>query len=520
MRFTASDSGRIGLGGFLLEQMELALPLHNLREVLPCQSLSPLPCSNAAVVGGIDVRGVVIPVLDLRIVLGKPAPGLATPCVVIMIHDSHVLGLICSGVSGVFEVPQSDLHIVAHTEGDGALFQAAVIRKDTSAMVGLISPDALFSLPMMPRTQDPEPLRSAAHTEDRDEATNDETDRLPVMLLRCAAVAMCLDTAVVAATLMAPAVRPSPLAMGHCRGVIEHAGMEVPAVDLKSFLGLGKATDEELGQAFVMNTPQGAVALLITEVIDVVNTKRSGYLRVPSFASPHPGLIQATLPSNALPEELGRRTSGAHPQFLLLDGEALRQEEEIRSLASAVRHPGSSQAVHGPDTRGFVMSAAGLSAPHAGLPVLTFMLTGENAAPMAQVHEILPCPADISKYETGTALLGMMTNRGRSIPVLCLSRLMGLQPPEVTSLTSVLVVNTSDTLIGLAVPTLRSIASALQDKTHQVGADKGEKTLQAALRGRTLAQVGAGEETRLLPLLDLHAIAEAVAQEQLGCQFA
>ena len=518
MRIVASDNGHIGLGGFILEQMELALPLQNLREVLPCQRLSPLPCPNAAVVGGIDVRGVVIPVLDLRVALGKPAPDLLTPCVIIMIHEGHVLGLICSGVSGVFEVPEGDLHIVDNTEGANALFQGAVIRKDTSAMVGLISPDALFALPMVPRTQDPEPLRSSAHAESAGAPSADETQRLPVMLMRCASVAMCLDTAVVAATLMAPTVRPSPLAMGHCRGVIEHAGMEVPAVDLKGFLGLGKAREDELGQAFIMNTPQGAVALLITEVIDVVHTKQADYLRVPPFASPHPRLFLATLPSSALPEELGRRTAHTHPQFLLLEGEALRQESEIQSLASAVRQPGSGQALHGRETHGFITGAAGLSDPHAGQPVLTFMLAAENAAPMDQLQEILPCPTDITRYETGTALLGMMTNRGRSIPVLCLARLMGTPAQEITSQTSVLVVNCGDLLIGFAVPMLKSIASVQRDKTHQVGADKGEKSLQAALQRRKLVQLGTGPDKKLLPLLDLAAIAEAVTHESLGCQ--
>lgn len=519
MKIAASDHGRIGLGGFLLEHMELALPLQSLREVLPCQKLSPLPCPNPAVVGGVDVRGVVIPVLDLRIVLGKAANELPQPCVIIMVHHGHVLGLICSGVSGVFEVPQDELHVIENTEKDSALFQGAVIRKDTSAMVGLISPDALFSLPMVPRTRDPEPQRSAP-PDSTDTHPQDDGDRQPVMLMRCAGVAMCIDTAVVAATLMAPSIRPSALAMGHCRGVIEHAGMAVPAVDLKGFLGLGKAADDELGQAFVMNTPLGAVALLISEVIDVVHTRKSAYLRVPPFASPHPSLFRLTLPSDALPPELVQRMTGSPMQYLLLEGDALRQQDEIQSLASAVRHPGSDHALHGHETRAFVAGTDGLASRHGGQPVLTFMVGGEHAAPMEQVQEILPCPADISKYETGTALLGMMTNRGRSIPVLCLSVLMGLPRPEITSLTSVLVVNASDGLVGFAVPTLKSIASAQGDKTLQVGSGNDAQGLQAALQRRRLIQMGSGEDKRLLPLLDLAAIAAAVTQEHLGRQLA
>ena len=107
----------LGLGGFRLDDMELALPLTALREVQPFKQLSPLPCPNKAVVGGLNLRGVVIPVLDLRTMLGKQAEALFQPSVVIMVHEGHVLGLLSNGVSGVFEVPADSVKPMTSAEG-------------------------------------------------------------------------------------------------------------------------------------------------------------------------------------------------------------------------------------------------------------------------------------------------------------------------------------------------------------------------------------------------------------------
>ena len=92
-------------GVFSLATLQLALPLEALREVVPLSALSVLPCAASCVIGGIDLRGVLVPVVDLRVVIGLPATGRAPSSVVIMIFAGRLLGLLASGVVGVFECP-------------------------------------------------------------------------------------------------------------------------------------------------------------------------------------------------------------------------------------------------------------------------------------------------------------------------------------------------------------------------------------------------------------------------------
>lgn len=510
-----TQAAKSGFGGFTLGDMELALPLQALREVVPCKRLAPLPCPNPAIVGGVNLRGVVVPVLDLRITLGKTATHIEHANVMIVVHSGHVLGLLCNSVQGVFEVDNHDVKPVASAEGHASLFQGALVRQDKGCLVSVLSPEALYASPSVPRTQDPEPERSHAQQASNDcDDDCDDSDFLPVMLMRCGKVGLCIDAMAVTATLLAPLVRPSPLAMGHCRGVIEHAGMEVPVIDLTSLLGMGAAAPLDNNQAFVMGTPEGTVAFLISEVLDVVRTQRQACIQIPRFARPHPRLVCATLPTESLPTEVLQRGLGNSHQFMLINAEELRQEEVVRNLSSAVKQRGSEEPLHSRATASFVGAAQDSRLGHS---ILTYQLNGETASPLDQVLEILPCPPDIETYATHGALLGTLINRGKSIPVVCLMRLIGQPSVDFTSQCSVLVVASGDELVGFAVPMLISIETAHWE------ADIGRKppdepmSVETAARRRTLIKVGQRDEERMLPLIDLSAIAAAIQSESASC---
>jgi purine-binding chemotaxis protein CheW len=92
---------------FTLGDSEYALPLDRILEVLRMVAVTPLPGAPASVAGVIDLRGRVIPVLDLRTRLDLPplAHTLRTPILIARGGD-RVVGLIADEVVemlGVFE---------------------------------------------------------------------------------------------------------------------------------------------------------------------------------------------------------------------------------------------------------------------------------------------------------------------------------------------------------------------------------------------------------------------------------
>lgn len=510
---TAAVAPMSGYGVLRLDGMALALPMPNLREVVPCTGLLPLPSAAPGLAGGIALRGVLVPVLDLRHLLGRPPAPPA--CVVVLVHDGHLLGLAADAVNGILAAEDLTLHPVQAEVATGALatvFRASFRRPDDGTLVSLLDAPALFALPDVPRVADPEPARSGAliasasptDTSDAEAAATEDGMRA-LLLVRCGSRVLAVDALAVHATLNDPRPEPSSLAQGACRGVIHHLGARMPVVGLTALAGLGETEAESLRQAFIIDHAPGRVAYLVSEVLDVVRVPAAQVVAVPAFALARPDLVAGSLGFDSLPPDLARRCDAlAGPrQALVLGGDALRTDAELRALASTLAPASSDRGTAATST------AATPGAPLAGparRAMLVYQLGTDVATPLDQVAEILPFRASPSALPPAPHLLGLQIHRGRTIALLCLSHLVDLPAPCATADTSVLVVEHGNDALGFVVPALRSIESARWEPSlpnHTVAAG----SLAAAARTQHLAEVGEGDGRRLLRVLDLQALA-------------
>lgn len=503
-------------GGFSLGALSLALPLQCLREVQPCTALVPLPSAARCVIGGLTLRGLLVPVIDLRLELGLRAEPPAEPVVLVMVHDGQVLGLLADRITGVFEpsdgAGSQGIHCAAvQSGGTSMIMDAAVRRSDTGAQVSVLSPRALASLPGVPMVDD----RQAQGLPDGAGAGPDApaVDGRPVMLMRCGPVSLAIDALAVHATVAVADLEPSPLAWGHCRGVIAYGGQRIGALDLLALCGLGRLDDAVPRQAVILQSPPGLVALLIDEVLDIVTVPHAAVQSLPAFALPRPGLVSGGLPRSALPP--GRATAGGNgaSPCLLLDSAALVSCLEVTGLAAtqvglAVDAEAQPEAVAGarPDADALQARAPGRR------NLITFAVGVEVATPIEQVSEILPLGDDWLAFDDHAPVLGLLASRGRTIPVVCLSRLLTGTPAAPAAGGTVLVVESDGDRVGFAVQALRAIEST--DWEPQVRALAGRNTDDQRLEWppRQLARVGSGSQERLLPLLLLQDVALAVRQ--------
>ncbi|MBV8781854.1 MAG: chemotaxis protein CheW, partial [Phycisphaerae bacterium] len=82
----------------------------SVREVFPIKDLTPLPCAPSFVLGIINVRGQILPVIDLRRFFDLPIKGLTELNKVIILQSSQIqLGLLADAVLGVRRVPLADI---------------------------------------------------------------------------------------------------------------------------------------------------------------------------------------------------------------------------------------------------------------------------------------------------------------------------------------------------------------------------------------------------------------------------
>jgi purine-binding chemotaxis protein CheW len=144
MRFA---DNQINLATFEVHGRICALDVSLVKEIVRCQAVTPLPKAPALIEGVIDLRGAVIPVLDLGLALGgEPVdPDEPRARIVIVDSDSLVLGLRVGAAVDVLSLPATALEdppALAMQAGYDAV--RGVVRRDGEAPVMVLSLDHIL----------------------------------------------------------------------------------------------------------------------------------------------------------------------------------------------------------------------------------------------------------------------------------------------------------------------------------------------------------------------------------------
>ena len=107
---SAADEAMLEVLEFRLAQEHYALETRHVREVYPLKSLTPLPTVPAFVLGIVNVRGRILPVLDLKRFFGLPDVGLTDLHRIIVVSGQEMeLGLVADVSVGVRTILRSSL---------------------------------------------------------------------------------------------------------------------------------------------------------------------------------------------------------------------------------------------------------------------------------------------------------------------------------------------------------------------------------------------------------------------------
>jgi purine-binding chemotaxis protein CheW len=475
----------------------------------------------------VNVRGCVVPVLDLRLLLDRERTDLPHPCVIIITHESRLLGLLADRVTGIFASPADSFRRLSVLAG-ATIIAGSTSRPGTDGLVTVLSPAALALWPQVPWVDDPVPagegtIDAALHGFDQ--------RSMPLMLLRCRRIGMAIDAMAVHSTLANPDLGAPAVAVEVCRGSLEYTGQRIPAVDLLALCGLGRLDTDRPIHAFVMQLDAGFVAFLVDEVIDVVRTRADQITGLATYALPEPGLFKGALPAAAVAAvftALADHTDATTSQYLLFDTAALAGSAIVSALAGTNTPLVPSAAAHGevtaqPLPAGSESQSSGpaqAGGRNANPTMITFDLGSECATPMSQILEILAYEPASAVFASDGPLIGLVVNRGRSIPVFCLRRLAGLQSLDPGPDTRVLIVEAAGECTGFVVPHVRAIEPShwnpILPATGPRARDAGAQLREA----RTVALVGSGTAKRMLRVFDLEGVAKSLRGPQAPCNVA
>ena len=130
----------MSLGGELF-----AIDLRNIREVFEVEAVTPVPGMPSMLTGVTNLRGTVIPLLDLRASLGLQAGDVPLPFAVVIRHGPRQVGVLVDHVPEIRSVPRDHLLSAAHSGPTGARpFVSSVLRMD-DRLGGVIEVPQVFA---------------------------------------------------------------------------------------------------------------------------------------------------------------------------------------------------------------------------------------------------------------------------------------------------------------------------------------------------------------------------------------
>ncbi|GAA1763793.1 chemotaxis protein CheW [Nocardioides hankookensis] len=468
-----------------LGDLDLALPLSALREVVARPAtLAALPAAAPGLVGAMSLRTTVLPVVDLRPLLGRVDDAPADQVVVVVAHEHRVVGLVVDRVCGVTRVAEGDL--LPLTTSSGVLLVSHAFQHDAEARpVSVLDAAQLLALPGVPSVA--EQLVGETTT------TVDSAPGESLTLVRCGPQLLAVEVDAIHTTIPLSEVRVGLLAGGDCRGVTTYAGREVPVVDPLTLVGLPPMGDEDVRAGVVLDLGRGLVVLAVTDLV-ALRSRESGVLRVPTFANARPELVRGVL-------ELD---DGA---CLVLDGTGLRRDPGLSALATV------NVDVAGAATDGAELADV-LAGGSTGGPAYVTYTSGATsgsgsggtlATPLDQVVEILPLPLTVTPSPVDL-VDGLVVHRGRAVPVVSLARLLGREPAERRPSSCLLLVEHDDEQLAFAVDGLGGIEALVW-----IDPDHRERPLDDPARAvHDAPLVRLGDDDRLLPALDLRGLAASL----------
>lgn len=138
---------------FSIGEDTYALPVEMLLEVIIPQKIFPVPTTPSHVLGVINLRGSIVPIIDVRTTFAlqpqSAAEGRAPGQIVIIRHGHTVLGIVVDKVLDVLSIPESSLlelppeRALQRGTGNRNRFFKSVIQRGEGA-AALIDVEALF----------------------------------------------------------------------------------------------------------------------------------------------------------------------------------------------------------------------------------------------------------------------------------------------------------------------------------------------------------------------------------------
>ncbi|HTJ93168.1 MAG TPA: chemotaxis protein CheW [Pararobbsia sp.] len=439
-------------GSFFLASTELALPVEVIQEVVVFpERVTSIPLSPAFLVGVFNLRGTIIPVIDLRTILGMPdAVARETQKVAIVDFAGTRVGLVFDATGEMLRVQASDRHPFHYADDDPAhaahraarhVVKGALKLDGGERLVQILDPAGLMQIEQVPQILD----KQRADGSVRRLAM---TQRRQCVSFRLGHAALAFEIGAIHEIIRVPAVQESVLASTVCLGMFNLRGDIMPLVDFGALLGMAPRVDtvqasgmDDARRIVVMRIGEDSIGLLVDCVDSIVGYTDDQLLPIPSVGTRRGGLFAGCI------------SREGHDDIVMLAHATLLTNSELNALTQ-----GHSRLYAHGDGRRTQQRQRGERRVY-----ITFKLDGLMALPITGVREIIRYTDDFMRPPgLPEAVHGLLNLRRRLVTVVDLRTLYELAPRESGAASDanakILIVERDNDAYGLIVDTVENIA--------------------------------------------------------------
>ena len=261
----AADRTTLAMLSFVVGGQEFALPLEQAVEVIAMPgAVTTLPESDPAVIGTIEHRGALLPILALAPLLGMPVG--ASRRIVIAVLRGYRVGLAVDGMRSILHVEESSIDpvptVIARRASEARV--QAIARLDGGRrLVSLLAADHLFDETLMAHLIERHDIR----TEGEDEMAAEGKE--PFLIFRLGRQSFGLPAMAVEEIVRLPeTLTRLPRAPAFIEGVMNLRGRAVPVIDQRRRFG-EEARPDRRRRAIVVRLGTLQAAFVVDEVTEI-----------------------------------------------------------------------------------------------------------------------------------------------------------------------------------------------------------------------------------------------------------
>lgn len=484
-------------GAFRHGPMALALPMASLREVVPYVNLQPFPTGARWMLGGLNLRDVLIPVIDLCQLLGQPKNPDDQQCVVIVTHKGRLTGIVATEVDCLFNATAQQVNLFHSNDPVGRVARGSLYNPVSGRLLSVLCVESLMALPELTAVNDPEPMRQNDYSGPQ-HAAGEEHAKTPLLLMRSKGLLFAVNPENIETTMPRARLESKDVCSAYYKGNAIYREREIPAISLTEYLEIAaagvqaKASENKVQPAFVLQFEQSAMAVLIDEILDIVKVDPAHLMDLPQVPALKNHILHQIIAEQSIYPD---KPSDEH--YYVIHPQAMVADQRLKQLADLVHQAEGSKtaATQVVQARGKVPNKQG------DQRVIIFDMDGDHAIALGEISEVLPYRGVKEAFSRNNPFRGVMTHRNRAIPVIDLAQQMGLSRQQLDSSCNILVVHVDGKPAGLAVGCLRSIEQA--HWAPEVPVLGAARNMLSGLPRHTqkLVEVLIGKERRLLEVI-------------------